>query len=174
MNTRKKKMIILGLDNAGKSTIVLTLKKQLKLKDIAKLQPTKGVITEQFEGEDALYQVWDFGGQENYRNSYLQRPEYFAATDICIFVIDIQDQPRYAQALNYLKRILEIMKQLGEYCEFSIFLHKFDPELQDTEEYDIRSREVIKKIRELFINYNFPLKIYHTSIYFYFQRIRII
>ena len=171
---KKKKMIIIGLDNAGKSTILLTLQKQLNLKTISKLQPTKGVVTEEYEGVDSIYQVWDFGGQERYRKQYLLKPDYFGKTDRLVFIIDIQDPERYESALTYLENILTLLKNMGESSEFIIFLHKFDPDLLDSEEFQLRSRNLIEQLQKFFIGYEFPVKIYHTSVYFFFQRIQVI
>ncbi|HUX99317.1 MAG TPA: ADP-ribosylation factor-like protein [Candidatus Deferrimicrobium sp.] len=174
MSAEKRiKMAIVGLDNAGKSTILLTLQRQAGLQDFTKLQPTKGLQTEQFTTDDNVYNVWDFGGQSKYRESYLQKPEYFAETDKVIFVIDIQDKERFEVALKYLEEILEIMKKNGIKCEYSIFLHKFDPELLESEEYQERSQNLRKKLRQLFKNYQFQVKVFHTSIYTIFQRIQV-
>jgi len=170
----KKKMVILGLDNAGKSTILLTLKQQTGVQSFANLKPTKGINTENFESQEASYYVWDFGGQEIYRQGYLKNPDQFKGTDVLIYVIDIQDATRYEKALQFLEEILEIMKNLGQKSEYSVFLHKFDPELLETEPYQKRSAELRTKLRALFRKYAFPLKVYHTSIYTVFQRIQVL
>jgi small GTP-binding protein len=166
-------MVFVGLDNAGKSTILLTLQRQAGLQSYAKLQPTKGLQTEQFTTQDAIYNVWDFGGQSKYRESYLEKPEYFAETDKVIFVIDIQDENRYELALKYLEEILAILKKDEAKCEYTIFLHKFDPELLESIEYQERSQNLRKRLRQLFKDYQLPLKVFHTSIYTIFQRIQV-
>jgi GTPase SAR1 family protein len=169
----KKKMIILGLDNAGKSTILLTLKKQLSVQSFVDLSPTKGIVTENFESHDAIYYIWDFGGQDIYRKGYLKKPDNFKGTDVLIYVIDIQDPSRYEAALQYLEKILEIMKDLEQTCEYSIFFHKFDPDLLESKEYQKRSSDLRAKLRALFQKYAAPLKVYHTSVYTVFQRIQV-
>ncbi len=173
MDSDKKKMIIVGLDNAGKSTILLTMKRQLGPHNFQELQPTKGLQTEEFETDEMVYHVFDFGGQKNYREKYLERPIYFASTDILIFVIDIQDDKRFDLALKYLDDILALINDLGEKPDCSIFFHKFDPEISDLEEYQKRSRNLRQKIRQIFKKYSFSLKIYHTSIYTVFEKIQV-
>ena len=172
-SAEKKKMVIIGLDNAGKSTIIMTMKRQLGPHNLKDLQPTKGLQTEDFETEDTTYHVWDFGGQKSYRDKYLQKPTYFESTDILIFVMDIQDNKRYELALDYMVDILKILKDLGEKCEWSIFFHKFDPEILESGTHQKRSRELRKKIREIFKEYLSPVKVFHTSIYTVFQRIQV-
>jgi GTPase SAR1 family protein len=169
----KKKMVILGLDNAGKSTILLTLKQQIGIQSFAKLKPTKGIQTENFESQDASYYVWDFSGQEIYRQGHLEKPENFKGTDVVIYVIDIQDSARYEKALQFLENILDTMQKLGQQSEYLVFFHKFDPEFFESEDYKKRSTELRTKLRALFKKYPFPLKVFHTSIYTVFQRVQV-
>ena len=169
----KKKMVILGLDNAGKSTILLTLKQQTGIQRFANLKPTAGISTENFESQDATYYVWDFGGQEAYRQKYFTKPENFKGTDMLIYVIDIQDAARYEKALQYLEKVLDTLQSLTQKSECSVFLHKFDPEILESEDYKKRSTELRTKLRALFKKYPFPLKVFHTSIYTVFQRIQV-
>ena len=166
-------MVILGLDNAGKSTILLTLKQQIGVQRLAEIKPTKGIETENFESADATYYVWDFSGQEMYRQDHLNKAEHFKGTDVLIYVIDIQDAARYENALQFLEKILEIMQKLAQKCEYSVFFHKFDPDLMQSEEYNKRSTELRTKLRALFKKYSFPLKVFHTSIYTVFQRVQV-
>ena len=168
-----KKIIIIGLDNAGKSTILLTLKREAGLHEFANLQPTKGLQTEQFESSGLQYHIWDFGGQEKFRQMYLNKPDYFYETDSVIFVIDVQEETRFEAALGYLEEILKLMKEANEKSEFSVYFHKFDPELLDEEKYQERSKNLRKKLRQLFKQYSFEVKVYHTSIYTVFQRIQV-
>jgi GTPase SAR1 family protein len=170
---RKQKMIIVGLDNAGKSTIILTMKRQLGPHNLKDLQATKGLQTENFETEDMTYHVWDFGGQEIYRERYLTRPDYFESTDILIFVIDVQDSKRFELAFKYLTDILEIIKDNTDKPDCSVFLHKFDPEIADSGEMQKTSRDLRKKIRDIFNNYALTPKVYHTSIYTVFERVQV-
>lgn len=169
----KKKMIILGLDNAGKSTILLTLKQQIGVQRLAEIKPTKGIETENFESQDASYYVWDFSGQQLYREQNLNKPENFKGTDMLIFVIDIQDAARFDNALQFLEKILGVMQNLKLKCECSVFFHKFDPDLFQSEDYKKRSTDLRAQLRALFNKYPFPLKVFHTSIYTVFQRVQV-
>ncbi|MHA1131686.1 MAG: ADP-ribosylation factor-like protein [Candidatus Helarchaeota archaeon] len=171
--SRKKKLVIVGLDNAGKSTIILTMKRQLGPHNLIDLQPTKGLSTESFETDDITYHVFDFGGQEAYRNRYLEKPYYFESTDNLVYVIDIQDAERFELSLKYLEEIIKILHKLAEKPDCSVFFHKFDPELADSEKMQERSRELRKKIRMIFNNYRLNTKVYHTSIYTVFERVQV-
>ena len=90
-----------------------------------------------------------------------------------LFVIDIQDNKRYELALEYMVNILKILKDLGEETDWSVFFHKFDPEILESGAYQKNSRELRKKIREIFKEYSTSVKVFHTSIYTVFQRIQV-
>ncbi|MHA1264887.1 MAG: ADP-ribosylation factor-like protein [Candidatus Helarchaeota archaeon] len=173
MASKTEKIIIVGLDNAGKSTIVLTLKQKMRLGNLIELEPTKGVATETIETSDGITHVWDFGGQERYRRGYLEKKQLFEKTDKMIFVIDIQDEARYDQSLQYLEEILKILQELNETDSISIFLHKFDPDLLDSPEFQNRSKMLRRKLRSLLKPYNCSYDVFHTSIYTVFQRIKV-
>lgn len=178
----EKKLIIVGLDNAGKSTIIETMKEMQNPKAY-NLRPTKAVNIENFttiggfNAEEITHIVWDFGGQEQYREKYLQdASKYFSDIDSAIYVIDIQDKNRFKLSLEYLKEILEFIYQYNpdKKVDFLVFIHKFDPELKNAEEYKNRSKYLKEKVKNLFGPYNHTLKIFETSIFTVFQQIEII
>ncbi|MHA2431093.1 MAG: ADP-ribosylation factor-like protein [Promethearchaeota archaeon] len=166
-----KKIIFIGLDNGGKTSIVLSLK-GLNLMSLKSSNPTRGIETSNLNINDEKFNIWDFGGQEQYRNIHLENfKNNFQETDKIIYVIDIQDQQRYNLALEYL---MKIMKKLGNQIDkikFSLFLHKFDPNLKETHP-DLTDEviaDLITKIKEVIPSY-FWDEIYKTSIYTVFER----
>lgn len=173
-NDTTKKIIFIGLDNGGKTSIVLSLK-GLNLMSLKSSNPTRGIETSNLNINDEKFNIWDFGGQEQYRNIHLEDfKKNFKETDKVIYVIDIQDQKRYKIALDYL---MKIMKKLGNQIDkikFSIFLHKSDPNLKETHP-DLTNEiieDLITKIKEV-IPSNLRDEIYKTSIYTVFERINI-
>lgn len=173
-NNTAKKIIFIGLDNGGKTSIVLSLKGQ-NLMSLKSSNPTRGIETSNLNTNDEKFNIWDFGGQEQYRNIHLKDfKNNFQETDKIIYVIDIQDQKRYSLALDYL---MKIMKKLGNQIDkikFSIFLHKSDPNLKEThpELTEEIIEDLITKIKEV-IPSNFWDEIYKTSIYTVFERTNI-
>jgi len=68
-NTKKKKkrdakILILGLDNAGKTSIL----KAISNEDIKSINPTKGFNAKVVNVENVKFVVWDLGGQLAIRN----------------------------------------------------------------------------------------------------------
>ena len=173
-NNTTKKIIFIGLDNGGKTSIVLSLK-GLNLMSLKSSNPTRGIETSNLNINDEKFNIWDFGGQEQYRNIHLEDfKKNFQETDKVIYVIDIQDHERYNIALDYL---MKIMKKLGKKIDkikFSIFLHKSDPNLKLTRPdlTDELIEDLIIKIKEI-VPSNFRDEIYKTSIYTVFERINI-
>ena len=64
-----KKILLLGLDNGGKSSILAAL--QNKFSSIQSLKPTKGVKREKLDFFGFPVFSWDLGGQNTYRKDYL-------------------------------------------------------------------------------------------------------
>ena len=167
-----KKILIMGLDKAGKTSIVLSLKGVKNLLSFYSLNPTKGANIVKFKALNSDYIVWDFGGQEIYRKEYLKNfKQYISGINKFIFVIDVQDVDRYDLALDYMKNILNILLNNQINVGFSIFLHKFDPDLED---YNKKIKEeviksLIKKIEGLMPT-DFSYSIDKTSIYTVFEK----
>ena len=167
-----KKVLIMGLDNSGKTSIVLCLKGVKNLLSFYSLNPTKGIMINKFESLGSEFNIWDFGGQEQYRGDYLKNFEdHLIGSNKIIFVIDVQDVDRYEIALSFLKDIVESIKNGQIQIEFTIFLHKYDPDLKliKKELDDNLIQDLVSKIRDTF-PYDFPFSIHTTSIYTVFQK----
>jgi len=78
------KIIIVGLNNAGKTTILY----KLALNEVIVTQPTIGSNVEEVAHNNLKMQVWDLGGQETLRNSW---DAYYQNTNAVIYVIDAAD-----------------------------------------------------------------------------------
>ncbi len=121
---KAKKILLLGLDNAGKSSIVQLVVK--KMTDALTTVPTKNVDRSDLEilGQQIL--IHDLGGQQKYRKKYLESPTFFEAVDVMVYVVDLQDRDRYEVALDYFDKALASTVALGLSPKLFLFLHKFD------------------------------------------------
>ncbi len=106
------KVVISGLDNAGKTSILTALDKKYDFqKDIVQLKPTIRVEYHKMNFLKNNTIFWDMGGQEQYRSLYQRRQDvYFAGTDLLVYVIDAQDEDRFEASLDYLDIILQYFK----------------------------------------------------------------
>ncbi|MHA1766289.1 MAG: ADP-ribosylation factor-like protein [Promethearchaeota archaeon] len=173
-NNQKKtlKFLLFGLDNSGKTSILLSLTRNTNLLSYVSLKPTREINIVNFEAGNKIINLWDFGGQEKYRNKYLQDlSEYLYNVDKIIFVIDVQDTERYDLALDYLTQILNFLKKSDEIFEFSIFLHKHDPNLETLEKFKDGKYidELTEKIKRI-IPSEFSCGVFKTSIYTVFTK----
>ena len=159
------KIILAGLDNAGKTSILTALDRKYEFeKDIVQLKPTIRVEYHKmnFLRNNAIF--WDCGGQETYREIYKQYEDiYFDATDLLIFVIDIQDSERFNNSLEYLDAILQFFAKNEMNIPIIVTFHKFDPDLR----YDEKILENVEKLRkEISEKYQmFNILFQQTSIY---------
>ena len=89
---------MLGLDAAGKTTILY----KLKLGQVVTSIPTLGFNVETVQYKNIFFTVWDVGGQEKLRPLWRH---HFQNTRGLIFVVDSNDRDRIGEAREELMRI---------------------------------------------------------------------
>ena len=93
------KIIILGIQNAGKTTILY----RLSLGQLVQTTPTIGSNVEEISYNNVKLQAWDLGGQESTRSVW---DVYFVNTDAIIYVIDTHET-NYEESKNQFYKLLE-------------------------------------------------------------------
>lgn len=164
----KSKVIVLGLDNAGKTAILTKFGGKLGIQDLVGLRPTKGVERKVIESSNLELFIWDFGGQKEYRDKYINKPElYFFQLDLLLYVIDVQDSERFEGSFEYFEKILDILINLEENPYILIFIHKYDPDLKNDPTLLLNVEFLKENLKEVFENrdFDFAYEIYLTSIY---------
>ncbi|MFW9875289.1 MAG: ADP-ribosylation factor-like protein [Candidatus Thorarchaeota archaeon] len=158
-------MGVMGLDNAGKTSIITAITKRFGFQEeIARLTPTRRIARDTFKFLGIEFTRMDFGGQKQYREEYLKHPEkYLSGTDIVFYVIDAQDYDRYIQAIDYLEQILLFFKEEQEYIPICVLFHKFDPQLVADAELSKR----ILTLKQALTRYSndFDIFFFETSIF---------
>ncbi len=163
----KTKITFIGLDNAGKSTIINIFKKSIKHDEISKIKPTIGMKREHLLLRNFNISILDLGGQKKYRGLYLKNPHrYFDHLSLVFYVIDIQDERRFEETLKYLREIANIIANFNkkEDCEFIVLIHKYDPEIVNDIIFEEKFEYLAEKIETILTN-KFEFKIYKSSIY---------
>jgi len=97
---RQMRILMVGLDAAGKTTILY----KLKLGEIVTTIPTIGFNVETVEYKNISFTVWDVGGQDKIRPLWRH---YFQNTQGLIFVVDSNDRERIAEAQDELAKMLQ-------------------------------------------------------------------
>jgi ADP-ribosylation factor-like protein 1 len=93
------RILILGLDNAGKTTLLY----RLKIGEVVTTIPTIGFNVESVTYKNLNFNVWDLGGQTSIRPYWRC---YFANTAAVVFVVDSTDIERLQTAADELSAML--------------------------------------------------------------------
>lgn len=162
----RKKLLLVGLDYAGKTSLLSVLKKDYSA--IQDLLPTKGAQRDGVEFFGIPIITWDLGGQALYRKDYLNNKKYklyFSETDVLFYVIDVQDQQRYQESIAYYGDMLAAYKKLDEKPTVIILFHKLDPSLQEIEKFMRSIAELQVQIADISTEHDFSPIFANTSIY---------
>ncbi|KAI4885404.1 hypothetical protein NFI96_002822 [Prochilodus magdalenae] len=96
---KEMRILMLGLDAAGKTTILY----KLKLGQSVTTIPTVGFNVETVTYKNVKFNVWDVGGQDKIRPLWRH---YYTGTQGLIFVVDCADRDRIDEARQELHRII--------------------------------------------------------------------
>jgi GTPase SAR1 family protein len=157
------KTVFTGLDGAGKSSIILSLMREIS--KIAIVKPTKSAKRRVYDFLGTTISEWDLGGQLRYREDYLENQKFFDLTDICLYVIDIQNNGRIEESLNYLIAITNQFIELKINPPIYVLFHKYDPDYVDKNQTEIKNtiQDLELKIRKIPQYHKFFF--FQTSIY---------
>ena len=98
-NQTPVRLLMLGLDAAGKTTILY----KMKLNETVNTIPTIGFNVETLQYKNIEFQAWDIGGQFKLRNLW---SHYFDNTQGLIYVVDSNDEDRIAESAEALNMII--------------------------------------------------------------------
>ncbi|KAF8211658.1 ADP-ribosylation factor family-domain-containing protein [Mycena galopus ATCC 62051] len=96
---KEMRILFLGLDNAGKTTIL----KKLNGEDILSVSPTLGFNIKTFAHGNYTLNIWDVGGQRTLRPYWRN---YFEQTDALVWVVDSGDRMRMKDCKEELHSLL--------------------------------------------------------------------
>ncbi|RMD44893.1 hypothetical protein DV735_g130, partial [Chaetothyriales sp. CBS 134920] len=117
LQDKEMRILMLGLDSAGKTTIV----KQVMGEDVNSVSPTLGFIIKTIDFQGYKLNIWDVGGQKTIR-SYWRN--YYEKTDALIWVVDGTDRLRLADCRDELQNLLLEERLAG--VTLLIYLNKTD------------------------------------------------
>jgi len=143
------KIALLGLARAGKTSIYKKCFERQTIEELQQILPTIMVTQNQvnLEHVSKRISIWDFGGQETFRQAYLQKPDYFAYTKIVIFIVDMLEIDELETAKKYFAEILDVLDKKNR-PKIYVFIHKCDPD--KIEQYKERIYKIIAEITGLF------------------------
>jgi ADP-ribosylation factor 1/2 len=104
----QKRILLLGLDAAGKTSLLY----KLKLGEQVNAIPTVGFNVETVQYKHVELNMWDVGGQDKIRALW---KHYYANTDAIIYVVDAADRERFEEASEELHKLLQA-EELSKAC----------------------------------------------------------
>eukprot|EP00669_Euglena_mutabilis_P001250 TRINITY_DN1156_c0_g1_i1.p1 TRINITY_DN1156_c0_g1~~TRINITY_DN1156_c0_g1_i1.p1 ORF type:complete len:187 (-),score=26.80 TRINITY_DN1156_c0_g1_i1:297-827(-) len=97
--SRPVRILMVGLDAAGKTTILY----KLKLGEVVHTTPTIGFNVETVAYKNLKFTMWDIGGQDRLRPLWRH---YYEGCEGVIFVVDSNDQDRLGLARAELQKMM--------------------------------------------------------------------
>lgn len=140
---KEARILVLGLDNAGKTTIL----RKLSDEDARDIMPTQGFNIKSLTHEGFKLNMWDIGGQKSIRPYWRN---YYEGTDVLIYVVDSSDEKRMDEAAGELTALCKESK-LAE-CPILIFANKQD--LLSSQE----PEEIFEKLKGIIAERNFKIQ----------------
>ncbi|UYP45875.1 hypothetical protein NEF87_002160 [Candidatus Lokiarchaeum ossiferum] len=177
-----KKVLLMGLDSSGKTSILLSFlgNKNLMAYMNQNLKATNGkkhmseilsdMNLETKIQPDSIY--FEYGGQVVFREEFKKDPiSVIRGFDKIIYVIDVQNDKRYAESISYLSEIIGSLDQFSQTFEMDIFLHKFDPNIDKEGKFSQQTinEKIIGPIKQL-MPVGFKNTIYRSTIYTVFRK----
>jgi len=142
------KIALVGLAGCGKTSIYATTfaaKSPFETKDFA---PTVMFEIRRHPYLGLNVSIFDFGGQDQYRNSYLEKPEIFSDTDVLIPIVDLHDESKFEKAEEYFLKIMEYFEKTDKKPKVIVFLHKYDTQEYPKDKLEanlIKAKDYFKK-----------------------------
>eukprot|EP01080_Neovahlkampfia_damariscottae_P012908 gene12908-7420_t len=96
---KEAKILLVGLDNAGKTCILY----KLQINENVVTIPTIGFNVERIQYKNIDFTMWDVGGQDRIRQLW---GHYYQNTNAVIFVVDSNDNKRIDEACDELHKMM--------------------------------------------------------------------
>ena len=163
----RNKILLVGLANAGKTSIYIRCFENADHDRIRNLSPTILFTSKKpkMNFSEEFIEFMDLGGQKQYIKHHLANPSTFRNLRTVIFVVDVQDISNFEELKLYVSEVLKRIRDNEETPMMAVFLHKADPkqraDLQENVVY------LIKELRPLFSSdiVFHPTSIFDESVY---------
>jgi len=156
---KKARIVFLGLDNAGKTTLLHMLRDD----KVMIHEPTRHAQNQELVIGNVRFNAFDLGGHKAARKLWSQ---YFAAVEGVVFIVDSTDSKRFSEAKEELDNLLAL-EELRK-VPFLVLGNKIDAknaisEQQLKQVFDLEQRATGKKGGKLGENQQ-PLEVFMCSV----------
>ena len=114
-------LLLVGLDNSGKTSIVNCLKPGATKS--ANIAPTVGFTAEKFRAKNLNFTTYDMSGQSRYRNLW---EHYYREADAIVFVVDSSDKMRFVVAMEEILSMIEHPELKNKNTPLLVYANKCD------------------------------------------------
>ncbi|HUX98676.1 MAG TPA: ADP-ribosylation factor-like protein [Candidatus Deferrimicrobium sp.] len=124
-----KKIILMGLSNAGKTCIYERVFEGKKPWELMNSAATKGIAYRNYQvGSRIKPMIWDLGGQQQYLDEYhgALKTNIFQQASILLYVVDVLDSARYEAARNEFQWAVNQLLAFNPKAKIFLFFHKID------------------------------------------------
>lgn len=124
------KILLMGLNAAGKTTIIQHVLEGREFEEIESLPPTEGVKTDEYRYRRLIeVSVFDCGGQkqflEGYFNEGMERT-IFSNVRVFFWVADVSDREKIRESRFWFNQAYNSLKKYSPNCKIYILAHKYD------------------------------------------------
>ena len=124
-----KKIILIGLSNAGKTCIYERVFEGKKPWELLHSAATKGIVYREYEVSSITKpMIWDLGGQQQYLDEYhtVLRDNIFRKASVLLYIIDVTDTDRYENARKEFEWSANQILSFNPGAKINVFFHKID------------------------------------------------
>jgi len=156
-----KKIILMGLSNAGKTCIYERVFEGKKPWELMQSTATKGIDYKKYEVSTVSKpMIWDLGGQQQYIDEYHGplRNSIFQKASVLLYVIDASDADRFEKARVEFEWSINQILSFNKTPLLYVFFHKIDL---------IHDKNTLVSYLKNFLSENMPYDInfYSTSVF---------
>ncbi|MHA1129415.1 MAG: ADP-ribosylation factor-like protein [Candidatus Helarchaeota archaeon] len=125
-----QKVLVLGLNRAGKTTLIRHVLEGKEFSELENIPPTEGIKTDEYRYRRLVeISVFDCGGQKQFiENYFTERMErtIFSNVKAFIWVLDIADKERVTESRTWFKRAYNSLKEFSPKAKIYVLAHKYD------------------------------------------------